>query len=271
MNKLVYASIVKELIEKKGIKATIVENCRNNCCMVGLRVNSSDTLSPVFYILDEEERSPEDFADYCINFVPDKIDTDRLSEIMLDKNEILKRSHYILVNSKLNEKNRSIVRVPVNETLEMHYKIDVSDVFKDTNIVVDYSHLTKNNITEEEFVEAAYNNTKKKYPLSLMTMGETLGINGFNEMLILTNKIKTFGAGAILYKGVYKKLKERVGDFILLPSSVHEWIVVPNGLGPDIMGITNIIREVNRTVVSCEEVLSDRPYKLTTKGQLVAV
>ena len=273
MNKLVYASIVRDYLRKKGQTVTVVENCKNNCCQVGLSIKSDTGVSPIFYIMDEEERTPQEFADYMLAFKSAEFDKDRLSEIMLNKEEILKRSHYILVNSKLNERKQGIVRVPVNDTLEMHYKIDISDVVKDGNIVVEYTHLSKNNINEEEFIKASYNNTRRKYPLDILNIGEALNIPGIAEpfMWILTNRKKIFGAGAILYKGARKKLLEKFDgkEFVLLPSSVHEWIAVPEELGSNLMGLSTIIRDVNRSVVDCEEVLSDRPYKLIGDGQLV--
>ena len=273
MNKLVYASIVRDYLRKQGQTVTVVEDCKNNCCQVGLYIKTNTGISPIFYIRDEEERTPQEFANGMLAFKSAEFDTDRLSEIMLNKEEILKRSHYILVNSKLNERRQSIVRVPVNDTLEMHYKIDISDVVKDGNIVVEYSHLSKNNITEEEFIKASYNNTRRHYPLDILNISEALNIPGISgpTMWILTNKKKIFGAGAILYKGTRKKLLEKFDgrEFVLLPSSVHEWIAVPEEFSSDLMGLTNIIRGVNRCVVECEEVLSDRPYKLIGDGQLV--
>lgn len=80
-------------------------------------------------------------------------------------------------------------------------------------------------------------------------------------MYVLTNERKNFGAGAILYSGMKERLESVVGeDFIVIPSSVHETIIVPSFLTG--ASITDIIREVNRTTVSELEVLSDRPYKL---------
>ena len=47
-------------------------------------------------------------------------------------------------------------------------------------------------------------------------------------MMILTNSRKTYGACCILYPKVLEQLAERVdGDYYLIPSSVHEFILLP--------------------------------------------
>ena len=57
-------------------------------------------------------------------------------------------------------------------------------------------------------------------------MNETKGIE--LQMYVLTNKYKLWGAAAFLYPGVLKATAKRFGkDLIILPSSVHEVILIP--------------------------------------------
>jgi len=76
---------------------------------------------------------------------------------------------------------------------------------------------------------------------------------------ILSNKDMTYGASAIL--AALDKLKKKYSDgFYVIPSSVHEVLVLPS-CGFDKDYITNLIQEVNTTEVQPEEVLSDHVYQ----------
>lgn len=74
-------------------------------------------------------------------------------------------------------------------------------------------------------------------------------------VMVITNSNGYYGASAIFYDGVLEALK----DYYLVPSSVHEWLAVPKSLA-DKEYLAGVIRQVNRTEVSPNEVLSDFPY-----------
>jgi len=121
---------------------------------------------------------------------------------------------------------------------------------------------------EEVFATAEANTNADDY--SIISMTEiTSGMMGIDpaeipqpemDMYIITNSGRMFGAyGAIVLKD---KLKERFPDgYIVIPSSIHEVIVVPN-IGND-DEIRQIINEVNATVVAPDEVLGSKPYVFT--------
>lgn len=82
-----------------------------------------------------------------------------------------------------------------------------------------------------------------------------------NRMYILTNQYCQFGAACILYDHVLEDignlLKE---DYYILPSSIHELIILPLSFSPDEASLNEMIVDINRTQVSEEEVLSDHAY-----------
>lgn len=55
----------------------------------------------------------------------------------------------------------------------------------------------------------------------------------------------------------------RVGEFVLLPSSIHECILVPHTRESDLEMFENMVKEVNATTVDPLERLVDRAYLLT--------
>lgn len=272
MNKLVYAGIVKQHLESKGCNVNIIENGRNNAEAIGISVKKDDNISPIFYVPDEMD-DPLEFAEKIISFTPETIDVEALTEIITNKDEVLSRVHYILVNSALNEKRDSIVRVPINGTLELHYKIDIGDIMHDAKVPLEKKHLDNLDVSLAELAHRAYLNTMRRYEPKIFSLADIIpGFEGsylFSEFMVLSNKQKIYGAGAILYEGMHKRLTDLMkGDFVVIPSSIHEVILVSTEYG-DANALTKIIRDVNSSVLSEEDILSDRPYKLLRDKKLV--
>lgn len=80
-------------------------------------------------------------------------------------------------------------------------------------------------------------------------------------MFVLTNSLRSFGAACILYDGMLEKVYEEIGEnYYLLPSSIHEMIIVPESNSPSREHLNEMIAEVNQTQVDEEEFLSDSVY-----------
>ena len=85
--------------------------------------------------------------------------------------------------------------------------------------------------------------------------------NASHDMYILTNRCKRFGAAEILDKKTLRMIADKVGDrFIILPSSLHETIVLPPKDETEYEGLAEMVREVNNTQVDIEERLSYHVY-----------
>ena len=81
------------------------------------------------------------------------------------------------------------------------------------------------------------------------------------EMHVLTNKEKIFGAAEILDSGTLKRVSDELGgDFIVLPSSVHECIIIPADETVSYQELADMVTEINVDAVSIEERLSDHVY-----------
>lgn len=87
-----------------------------------------------------------------------------------------------------------------------------------------------------------------------------------SPMYILTNKMGINGATMICNYEVMAEIANKFdADLIVLPSSVHEVIIVPMRNGMNVEEMTRMVKEVNATEVSPEEVLSDHAYVFTRK------
>lgn len=80
-------------------------------------------------------------------------------------------------------------------------------------------------------------------------------------MYVLTNRRKRYGAAEILDRNTLRMIADQVGDgFIVLPSSVHETIVLPSKNETEYGWLADMVREVNDTQVDAEERLSYHVY-----------
>lgn len=80
-------------------------------------------------------------------------------------------------------------------------------------------------------------------------------------MFVLTNSLRSFGAACILYDGVLEQIgKDLEESYYILPSSIHEMIIVPESRSPKEDDLNEMVKEINETQVDVEEVLSDHVY-----------
>ncbi len=88
----------------------------------------------------------------------------------------------------------------------------------------------------------------------------TFGIPKFRSY-VLTNPKKVFGAVELLDRSVLKKISNELeGDFIVLPSSLHESIIIPADGSVSYQELADIVTDINRNMVSIVERLSDHVY-----------
>ncbi len=85
--------------------------------------------------------------------------------------------------------------------------------------------------------------------------------SGRLPMYVLTNRQKMNGAACMFYSGVLEDFGKKLGrDFYLLPSSVHEVILVPADETVSKEALWEIVTDINRTQVAEEEILADSVY-----------
>lgn len=82
----------------------------------------------------------------------------------------------------------------------------------------------------------------------------------------LTNAEFYLGAAVMFYPGVMEKITEKMkAPFYIIPSSVHEIIIVPKTLNMTLSEIRQMVRLVNKEAVSKEEFLSNNVYCYDSK------
>ena len=79
-------------------------------------------------------------------------------------------------------------------------------------------------------------------------------------MYVVNNELGINGAITILYDNLMKNFANNVGDFYIIPSSVHEMLFIPCCGGLEADSIKDMVYNVNRESVREEDFLSDNIY-----------
>lgn len=92
------------------------------------------------------------------------------------------------------------------------------------------------------------------------------------EIYVLSNELRIGGAAVVFYSDVLGYFSESIGDnLILLPSSIHEWLILPEKPGYDLAVLEEMVREANSQVVSEEEILSNHVYRYSLKDKQLSI
>ncbi|MDO4479130.1 MAG: DUF5688 family protein [Lachnospiraceae bacterium] len=133
-------------------------------------------------------------------------------------------------------------------------------------------------VTTDDLYELALSNACRKKGLSFEDILQMIGDMGGPQMpveppvplYVLTNETRVFGASAILYPGTLDMISARLkDDYYVLPSSIHELLILPAAQAPPLESVKHMVASVNSTEVLPEEVLSDSVYYYNVaKGRL---
>lgn len=86
--------------------------------------------------------------------------------------------------------------------------------------------------------------------------------NGNITMYVLTNSLKLNGACYIVYEEYLKKFAKSIdSDLYILPSSIHEVLLIPMDCGVSREDLEKMVYDVNNTELSQGEILSDSVYE----------
>ena len=89
------------------------------------------------------------------------------------------------------------------------------------------------------------------------------------QMYVDTVPDKIHGAGVLAYQDFMDQAAERVGgSFYILPSSLHEVLLVPDNGQMNLQDLEAMVREVNATQVAPEDKLTDNVYHYDAEAKV---
>lgn len=154
----------------------------------------------------------------------------------------------------------------------------IDDVGVSTSLITN-KQVKEWGVSVNDLVLAAGQNTPRLFPAQIIDMEEMLaGMVSFIlypsaiPMYILTNEQELNGASALLYGDILKDFANKKGaDMYILPSSIHEVIMIPADRIDDPKKLSSMVHEANTTVVSTGDVLSDSVYYYDRKKDQILV
>lgn len=277
----------------KETKVDIHETVKNNgityygLVMIkkGCNISPNIRLDGFYASFRERISSVEEIADEIMDIFESEQEKNNLNlNSFTDYQKAKERILFKIVNYERNRKR--LENLPHIKFLDLamtfYYGVEQEEFPQlNASIQIEKSHLDLWGIDEGTLYDLALENTVKKMPASFRTIfdivlqildedGITPGkraIENFKEqsdevpMYVLSNRKNYFGAAALYYPGVLKKIgREFESDLIVLPSSIHEVILLPAKRWTDYDGLNEMIVDINENHVAKEEVLSNHFY-----------
>lgn len=283
VNALKRESGPKETVEIR----TVMKN--NGVMWDGLMIHHADsriapTIYPDLYYQDYIEGRTlgeivREIREICAD---SKIEDDSVIDFFRDYEQVRGQLCFRIINREKNgELLKDVPHIPFLDLAVIFYCMIDSVGWKGGCIVIHNHHMEMWRISQDRLMEDAYGNTIKRLPIQCRNMNETLlqlldsenllreeGIEELigmvkyleNSMFVLSNDRKWHGAAAIMYRDMREHLPIPDTDYYILPSSIHEVILIPVNCEKRVEELREMVQNVNETQLDPEEILSDQVY-----------
>ncbi len=184
-----------------------------------------------------------------------------------------KRVIYRLVSRHRNRKMlQTMPYIPfLDMAITFHVVIGIDHKYMQT-VKIDHKLQEQWNVSVECLLKMAENNTEQILPFEIYDMERLAAKHGYEHlpfeeelrdtnMIVMTNSVGLYGASAILYPGLFEALAQELEcDIYVIPSSVHEMILIPAENQSVYAELSLMIHEINQRFVPSDEVLSEQVY-----------
>jgi len=193
--------------------------------------------------------------------------------------------YYTVINAEKNEKLLQEIPHQRREDLAIVYRVHLSVSDEGTgSILLNNTHLKLWGVDQNEVHSQAVLNMPKILPYAFENMNDIIAemmgadleefeeMAGENMMWVLSNDKRMQGAAYMFDEEVMSSIAEKLGgDFIVLPSSLHEVIILKEEENMDLEHIHGMVSEVNESQVEPDEVLSDAIYRYSSKDNKLSL
>lgn len=270
--------VVKKL-NNRGFNAQERDVVKNGVVLKGIMVqpeeNTGICISPIIYMdtveeLENRGLKEDEIISYLIKLYEDNKKFEFNVDTLNDGNFVLKN---IFVGLQKTSSENIVKKETEFDEIESYMYINLIKNGQDSATTKVTAELLENaGISEDEAWIAAKENTYADTIIVSLLKVMCLNVNMsyFEEMedmpiYILTNKSKIKGASAILNRKVLKELADKycTDKIIAMPSSIHEFLVIPYKEQYDIDKLSEMVKEVNLIEFNPIEQLADKAYLIT--------
>ena len=275
----VQKNIIKKMGKEVNVKLQEVMK-NNNVILQGLMIlQPGQSVTPtiyldVFFQMYEQGTTFQSIMDKIMNAYHSGIPKNNVDmNFFRDFNEVKPRIAYKLINAEQNQALLENIPHIIFLDLAICFYYAYSDMNLGNGTILIYNtHVKMWNTNTAELLELAQINTIHLFGVELKSMGEVIKeLLGWEvescsflkelPMKVLSNKNRAFGAVCMIYPGLLEKIAESLhSNFYILPSSVHETIIIADSGSEDLLHLQTMVKEVNSTQVEPEELLSNNVY-----------
>ena len=287
----------KELIqyfEEKGYKVSEAFCIKNNGERDGIVFHNKSAFSPVLYLEDLYEKysrgiSVSKLAEKMIARLSDGDEMEKMLQefpvmnLLCDYAQIRRNVRLCMVSKSTNksllaetphrdygdfaaivywmqetESNISM-RMLMNRNALNKMKADFDTVFKDAyiNMMGEFELKSMEDVLYELIAQQLKTEEMGEIPAEQYIQRMCQGM----ELYLLTHKSGVFGSAALCYQRELDKASERIGgDYIIIPSSINELILVPFRRNIPLEAISELVRQINAEQLDQEERLAENVY-----------
>lgn len=224
-------------------------------------------LAYTYVLNDDKEYDANQLADF--EMVKDKISCKVINagnnkEFLKDKPHTDIEDLAVVYSVVLGKENNGIYSVMVDDMMLNTYGITVDELHETA-----VENLSKQDVSfktlRETFMEMMFpNGVSGNDPFMAMMMPPE---DAVPDIYVLSNDAGLYGASEILNTPFMDEIATQLGgDYIVLPSSVHETLIVPMSEDLDREALENMVQEVNVGAVRPEDRLSDHVYQYDSKN-----
>ncbi len=287
MSKYDFLMQVKDHLEEcHELDGTVVEGNvylkNNDTECYGVSICRGETfISPVFYVdrfydaYCQKKLTMEDVVRTIVGHFMTVSEACRdHSDISLEYEDCKEKIIYRLISA--NKNARYLESIPYIPFLDMAiiflivYRLDEEGL---ESIRVTTELMDSWGVGTEELMMLAKKNTPAIFPATLEPMADVMArllhmeMDEIEEMeldsplLLLSNKQGIYGATSMIYEEQAEQIGEILGEnFYVIPSSVHEVLILPESEVSDPEPLDEMITQINRDHLGSVDVLSDRAY-----------
>lgn len=265
-----------EIIEVPGLSRLLIKKGEKH---IDGKMTMAVQLNPLYEAFMEDRPMLQEVVDFIFNaFKEDKMVTPEYTHLTWSWDEVKDRLYFTVHNRK----DPSIQDAVCEEIEDLALVPRVYLEKSDSGILcfkVRKEMLEKWNVSEDEVIRTAKKNAPKLFPAKISPVDEfmdgiiqKLGAGSAEAaefsancppIIIVSTKQQVHGAAALFYDHVLETLSEILGDtFFIIPSSINEFFVMPEGYVYSADCMSRIIKESNRdpNAISANEILSNHGY-----------
>lgn len=274
---IILESVRERLPECEVELRKVVKN--NNVTLSGLTIKKKNiNAAPTIYLEQFFESYLEgEEINEIINIViglyeENKLNCDYDFSFVENYDEAKKYIYFKAVNQKFNQEYLDeIPFFPFKDLALVPYIMIDDEIFGNASVVVHNDLVKLWNIDKDMLYSDVMFNMKNNFMYEFSPIAKVLGSlsdsfpsEAFDDvgMYVLYSSKRIYSAALIAVEEVMAQIASVIdSDYYIIPSSVHELIIVRQDEDESEENINNIISEVNDTVVSGEDILADHLYR----------